>query len=352
MYLVEKLSAAKIARAYGLDEKYKSAKVAESTVLYQLKRNGIQRRSSTAHVRKIGEQLVDEWVKRYTAGESLKKIAGSAFSPVSVMLHLKRRGIPRREKVRAQIKALTIHRRTPFGGELEEMAYLIGFAIGDLHVSRHGRAVRVKTSSTHPRMLDLFNELFSPYGHVFVAPRLSELAGYEWDFQVDLDNSFSFLLEAKARLPDWIFAQEFFPSFAAGFFDAEGSLWLKASRIRGFEASYSNSDRNLLERISQSMTNYDIRFHLSPSRNSSVWHLRLWRIDEVQHLLRMLPLRHPEKVKKASIFNLIVNTESPVELARAGEAWEELLGEIESERDVFVARARNAIETAKIVNGN
>jgi hypothetical protein len=51
MCLVERLSAAKIAKAYGL--KYKNPKVAESTVLYQLKKNGIARRDRAEHVRKI-----------------------------------------------------------------------------------------------------------------------------------------------------------------------------------------------------------------------------------------------------------------------------------------------------------
>ncbi len=42
LYLEQKLSASKIAKAYGL--KYASAKTAESTILYHLKRNGISRR--------------------------------------------------------------------------------------------------------------------------------------------------------------------------------------------------------------------------------------------------------------------------------------------------------------------
>ena len=57
LYLVEKLSAAKIARVYGLN--YKSAKVAESTVLYQLKRNWISRRDRVGLDTKFGEELVD-----------------------------------------------------------------------------------------------------------------------------------------------------------------------------------------------------------------------------------------------------------------------------------------------------
>ena len=60
LYSGEKLSAAKIAEAYGL--KYRSPKVAESTILYHLKKNGIQRRDRAEHIRKVTEEMVDGWV--------------------------------------------------------------------------------------------------------------------------------------------------------------------------------------------------------------------------------------------------------------------------------------------------
>ena len=49
--------------------------MAESTVLYHLKRNGIRRRDAAELARKVTAAMEDEWVKRYQAGESLKKIA-------------------------------------------------------------------------------------------------------------------------------------------------------------------------------------------------------------------------------------------------------------------------------------
>jgi len=91
LYLVENLSAAKIAKVYRL--KYKNPKVAESAVLYQLRKNGIKRRDSAEHVRKVTEDVLDEWVRRYRAGESLKQIAGELVDPVIVWNHLKRRGL-------------------------------------------------------------------------------------------------------------------------------------------------------------------------------------------------------------------------------------------------------------------
>src|ERR1700732_2636923 len=80
LYLEQGLSASKIARIYG--RKYASAKTAESTILYHLKRNGIARRDAAAHVRKVTASMSDEWVARYQKGESLKQIAGDLVNPV------------------------------------------------------------------------------------------------------------------------------------------------------------------------------------------------------------------------------------------------------------------------------
>jgi hypothetical protein len=88
LYLVEKLSAAKISERYGLIGRYKTPKVAESTVLYHLKKSGIARRDPAEHIRKVTEQMEDEWVRRYEAGESLKDIAGGQVGPVTVWNHL------------------------------------------------------------------------------------------------------------------------------------------------------------------------------------------------------------------------------------------------------------------------
>jgi hypothetical protein len=195
MYLVERLSAAKIAMAYGL--KYRSPKVAESTVLHQLKKNGIARRDRAEHVRKVTSAMVDEWVRRYEGGESLKRIAGEQYSSVSVMLHLEKRGVDRREKVEAQIRAVTKHEKRPFVGGLLERAYLIGFRYGDLHVVRHGRAVRARVSTTHPAMVQLFFDLFGKYGPIYKYPSRSSLTEFEWSLDCDLDPSFEFMLLPK-----------------------------------------------------------------------------------------------------------------------------------------------------------
>src|SRR6266849_3203491 len=192
LYLHDHLSAMKIAVVYGL--KYPSPKTAESTILHHLKKNGIGRRDRAKHIRKVTTEMVDEWVKRYQAGESLKQIAGEEVDHVTVFLHLHKRGLQLRDKVEAQIKAVTRFQKTPFDGTEEDRAYLLGFTRGDLNVARHGRSIRVKTSSTHPAMIELVTYLFAPYGPVRVYPHYTDFAGYEWTVESELDRTFEFLL--------------------------------------------------------------------------------------------------------------------------------------------------------------
>src|SRR2546422_2176832 len=169
LYLTQRLSAMKISRLYGL--KYPNPKSGESMVLWYLKKFGIKRRDPAEHIRKVSEEMVDQWARRYVAGESLKQIAGDLVGSVTVFEHLKKRGVQLRDKVEAQITAVTKYQRKPFSGSDEERAYLSGFRTGDLDAVKHGRAVRVRTGTTHPLMAELFEELFGRYGYVHSYPR-------------------------------------------------------------------------------------------------------------------------------------------------------------------------------------
>jgi len=148
----------KIAEIYGLH--YKSPKVGETTVLYHLKKNGIRRRGPSEHIRRVTDEMVDEWVARYQNGESLKAIAAENVDPVTMWNHLRRRGIVLREKVKAQISAVTKYARKPFAGDIWEKAYLMGLRYGDLNAVRHGRAIRIRVSTTHRAMANLFESNF------------------------------------------------------------------------------------------------------------------------------------------------------------------------------------------------
>ena len=354
LYLARRLSAMKISRVYGL--KYPNPKSGESMILWYLRKFGIQRRDPAEHIRKITEEMVDAWVRRYEAGESLKAIAGESVVPVTVFNHLKRRGIQLRDKVEAQIKAVTKHQRKPFSEKDEERAYLSGFRAGDLNVVRHGRAVRVRTGTTHPWMATLFQELFHRYGYVHMYPKAAPHSGYEWNLESDLDGSFEFLMLELSEVPGE-FANEprLFHSFLAGFFDAEGSLYLhRKAWGSSFEMSITNTNVQLLTSITKILLrlNYYPKLvgqrHRSESpgwvhSRSPIWRIMMWRRSDVARLLREMPLRHNEKRIKRE---LALRFFEPIDAEAARSIlseWEKLLDEIEIGRNSFVEKARVAM---------
>jgi hypothetical protein len=338
LYVDEKLSAMKIAKVYDL--KYASPKTAESTILYHLKRNGIARRDATAHVRKVTAAMVDEWVARYEKGESLKQIAGDFVDPVTVFVHLHKRGLKLRDKVEAQIKAVKKFEKFSFDGTEEDQAYLLGFVRGDLGVSRHGRAIRVKTGSTHPAMIDLVLSLFKPYGPVRVYPRFSKLVGYEWTIEAELDSTFEFLLSQKLIPPAKDAHRKVVLHYLAGLFDAEGSVWLRTIRSFAPRLSVANKDTSMLDWIERQLTGLEVYWHRSRPDKNGICQTQIWRNADILKLLRAMPLRHPEKKAKTRL--LLGFERESFDLQKR---WAALLSEIEFDRLQFIELAKQ--DTAK-----
>ncbi len=355
LYLVEKLSAAKIARLYGL--KHPNPKSSETLVLYHLRMFGIARRDAAAHMRKVTEPIIDEWVKRYTAGESLKQVAGSEFSPVTVWNHLKGRGLQLRNKIEAQILAVSIHDKRPFDGKENDSAYLIGFAAGDLSTTKHGRAIRVRTSTTHPAMAELFDGLFGRFDPIYTYPKRAPWTNFEWSFDADLDSSFAFLFGSALSYLERLEGNlEQFLSFLSGFFDAEGSIYLH-EKANGFapEIAVTNKNRELLEILAAGMMNCGVvsklehreqdPARLGGSTLGDIWVLRVWRLGDVQRLLHGLRLRHRERVDKARI---ALQFESPISLPSDRplvNQWFELREQIDVQRVAFIDQAKLAFQT-------
>jgi LAGLIDADG-like domain len=352
LYLVDKLSAAKIAEVYGL--KYKNPKVAESTVLYQLKKNGIKRRDPAGHVRKVTDSMVDEWVKRYESGDSLKQIAAEDVDPVTVWNHLKARGLVLRDKVEAQIQAVTKYERKPFSGDKIERAYLMGLRYGDLNAVKHGRSIRVRVSTTHPAMADLFESLFEPYGHVARYPREAKLVNFEWTLETDLDKSFEFLLskpsisQLEALSPTEVIA------FLAGFFDAEGSIYLHEKRGRfNPEVSFSGTEEKLMDYVGRAVKDMGLHCKLdwviqNENRDGIAGYSRegrvaLWRFHDVQEFLRILPIRHAEKIGKARLVKEMEYRSDVSKNIEIRRAWEKLASEFKADRQAFIDLARRSL---------
>lgn len=344
----------KISRIYGL--KYPNPKSGESMVLWYLRKFGIQRRDPAEHIRKVTEETVDGWELRYQKGESLKEIAGDIVSPVTVWNRLRQRGVKLRDKVEAQIAAVSKYEKHPFGGKESDKAYLCGFAMGDLNIVQHGRAVRARTTTTHPAMAQLFEQLFAPHGKIHIYPRRAKWSAYEWSLEVDLDSSFMFLFglnyEGIRRFAD---QRNLFLSFVAGFFDAEGSIYFhRKSKRLAPECSITNTNHKLLKLIQECLSLNGIHSKLDRRRSRGrvneigasvdVLDLRIWRFDDVMLFLKQLPLRHPEKNAKSKLISgiqlpLPSSMNDPI-----GEAWEQLLNHIRLDSDAFVDEARMAFQ--------
>jgi hypothetical protein len=357
LYLEQKLSASKIAAVYGL--KYASAKTAESTILYHLKKNGIARRDPAAHVKKVTDSIVDDWMVRYQKGESLKQIAAGQVGLVTVFNRLHKRGVQLRDKVEAQIKAVTIHPKKSFSGDPIERAYLAGFAFGDLGVVRHGRAIRVKLGTTHPAMSTLFRNVFEPYGPIYEYPRKAPLTGHEWLLDCDLDSSFDFLLMAKTNPMKFVTDERTFWAFLAGFFDAEGSVYYHRKERRGaFELAVVNLNLDLLRELGGRLRSFGFSFCLQETRvdtekaaargimNSSefIWRIAVWRYRDVQGLLKRLPLKHPEKVAKAGIASRLAFRAMSEHRRPILDEWESLIRRIDAECKNYIEKASVELE--------
>lgn len=127
-------------------------------------------------------------------------------------------------------------------------------------------------------------------------------------------------------------------NYLAGLFDAEGCLWLQTGV--GFSPFWGlfNSDTKMLDWVMNFLG--ELGFHPSrPSpRPDGVGRVQLQRPAEVAKLLRMMPIKHPEKKAKA---RLVLDQRLRPEEKR--ERWCDLLGEIERDRNEMVRLAEREL---------
>lgn len=282
----------------------------------------MQRRRMTKKLRPLAaESLRYYYVDRRL---SMVKVAQSLGVPKSnVEYWMNKHGIMRRPLLK--------YPRYPFGGDMKEKAYLFGLRLGDLYVIRDGYGILVNTTTTHPAMLNLFRAAFEGYGHVASIPSYNRRTSeYQWSTRVILHPSFSFLLRKTKRVPKWIARDKLlFLHFLAGFVDAEGSIWATfrdgehRRKVAESCLSISNTNVQLLRHIASLAKEYSPRLWLSKRagsatsrkgaiRKKDVWEVTVSRRASLSALLRVLPLRHSEKIERSALV---------VELA-AGCEWE------------------------------
>jgi len=268
-------------------------------------------------------------------------------------------GVRRRPFEEARLKGIREKRRKyerkPFDGTDEDKAYLLGLRHGDLSASRpFNGAVRISTSTTHPAMAQLFRSLFEPYGHVYLSPRFKkDTSTYEWNLNTIVDSSFDFMLSTFEEIRNWIISKPSITrSYLAGLLDAEGSVGIyPAKLLTSLNVVYYNTNLRLMWFVHRAIKRLGFRplppyldkkkgfrspgYHIEMKKD--YWRVMIARFEECQEFLKILPLRHSEKVAKKS---LAVSLFQGQPWAESGPQVNSIRSNIKSSRDSFVSEAK------------
>ncbi len=261
LYLKEKLSTRKIAQRYICGK---------STIESRLKKYNIAIRNKSEALK-----LVPRVEKYKISKEKLRELYEdkrlSAYkiadiyncSPSAIFAKLKKFSIPRRtdvegiiltndERCRKIAKAVTKYPKKDFNGSGAERTYLMGFCLGDMHVTKkkYGETIYAASCTTKNEQLALMKSLFKRFGHIHINQSKKSTKDGEIDsfhFIANLNSSFDFLLNKKDTIEKWILKDnDFFLSFLAGYIDAEGSFGV----YNGFGCfALGSYDHNIINQI-------------------------------------------------------------------------------------------------------
>jgi len=305
LYWVEKRSAREIADLLN---------VSATTVLNWLKREEIPRRKPgrTKKVEMSRDELYDLYWNQRKSTVEISKILGVNRS--TIFEHLKKNGIKLRKRLEAVLEGAPkrrIYERKSFSGDPLEREYLLGFS-EDLSVGRASSwSISVSLSTTHPSMLNLFTECFEKYGHIWRYP-VCDKGSYQWRIRTLLDNTFIFLIRPRDYNLEHLSHDEFLHRLA-GLIDAEGSVLLTHNgkyTVRKIVIGMGNFQ--LLTQVNQKLAGMGFVSKLYKRKNNlcylngyplrytrDFWLLVISRKSDVLKLLRILPLKNENKIRKA-----------------------------------------------------
>lgn len=236
-YTTKKMSTYTIAYKYNCDPK---------TVFYWLMKYKISTRPKK--VIPIDRKSLKEI---YKSGHSLKNI-GRQYGITASAVY--RKMIQNKLLRRTPWEKNIIHKRNNFSNDLFEKAYLIGFRIGDLHVTKNSSSITVKSNTTHLVQVTLLKTLFSPYGPVWISSPITNKRVYHCT--IGLNHTFNFLVKKHKTIPGWITrSNSLCWSFMAGFTDAEGTIRIYTKRARLRIGSY---DKSILKQFHHWLTKLGI----------------------------------------------------------------------------------------------
>ena len=292
LYVRQSLSLSEIGRMHGLGG---------TTVLYWLKKYGIQRRPACQKRIDVSKDVLLDlyWRKRWSPRRIAKQLGFA--NERTVRKKMATYGIPRRTQSEARI----VKFRKSFDGTQEERAYLLGLRAGDFHARKiRSNTIRMQTSTTHPAQVQLLHDALCAYGELRKYRYKPRGRRMEWFIYVDLDNSFEFLLQKPERIPTWALADEkCFAAFLSAYIDCEGNWHVSRTheRIR-CTFRLRSSDKWLLEEIHEelSRTDYSPILHLERNKGSLSGYGRYTNdffgiiLNRQQDVLRLIRLVSPQ----------------------------------------------------------
>ena len=302
LYLNQKLSLSQIGKKFDCES---------TNILYWMKKFKIKRRPS--NYRKI--DISKELLKKLYWDQNLSTMQIGKILNLDARLIRKKMdklGIKKRTLSEAGRKKF----RTPFNGSPIEKSFLLGLRAGDFYARKKDKSIRIQTSTTHQAQIDLLKNSFKDYGElrVYYYKKM-----HEWFIYVDLDESFSFLLEKLQEIPSWILDNKYnFYAFLASYMDSEGNWHLsKSHEIHSrFRFRLRSYDKIILEQMKNklSLLGFSPLFFLEREKgycgrlkhkfNEDTYNLTLNKKEDVLNLANILIKisKHSEKVRKMYLF--------------------------------------------------
>jgi hypothetical protein len=196
--------------------------------------------------------------------------------------------------------------RADFSRNLDEKAYLIGFRLGDLHVSKtkpgNSATIRVLCASSKFEQIELIRQLFEPYGYVKITPRINGLT----HISCYLNMTSGFLLPKQDKIEDWTLSdKEFGIAFLAGYIDAEGCFGIDSNGSGNLKIE--SYDVGILFQLYEILRQSDVicpppnlikkKDSAKQKLNKDLWRLGVYRKSSIDHLCVLLEpyLRHMKR---------------------------------------------------------
>lgn len=305
LYINKKLSTAKVASYFGCNH---------VTILNYLKFYNIPRRSRLGNRKSVDitkEALFDLYVNKKLTHKQISEKLG--YSRFGIQSKIKLYKIPSR----SFSKALTKYPKYDFKNNLIEKAYLTGFRLGDLNVSKVRRLIQVRCSTTKENQITLIKSLFMPYGyvHVWKAKRGT------LEVVTLLNTSFTFLLPKSDSVEKWITDDtNIFLSFLAGYSDAEGSYYLRKPYFRSGKLQWpifeiQTYDKNIISFIHKKLLDIGVENKLTMSRaggyvdkrgiktNKDCWRVSICKKQALWNFIKLIePFhKHEDKLKSLTL---------------------------------------------------